>query len=120
MDKKRQHMIPGITAGILIFLVIHANGFGYIMGNRGGSAYAGDNGPVIETHITRAAGHYLDSQSHWLRFLTGIELSELQGVDYNELGKQLTSAITGMEQAAAEYNALILINEKLLLPGGSN
>ena len=54
-----------------------------------------------------AAGNFLQSHSAFLLFLTRIELSELNGLDYSELRQIIGNTIGYMENARANYTDLV-------------
>jgi hypothetical protein len=61
---------------------------------------------TIAQHVVEGGGYFLKSHSDILRFLGKIEISELHGVDFNQLQELINSAVTNMENAKYAYIAL--------------
>ncbi|MCU0289773.1 MAG: hypothetical protein MUF15_25690 [Acidobacteria bacterium] len=61
----------------------------------------------IESYIIEGAGYFLNSNTDFLLFLTKIERSELNGIDYNELRATLNRVIENMEKAKSLYTSLV-------------
>jgi hypothetical protein len=59
-------------------------------------------------YIVEGAGYFLDSHSSMQAFLNRVEMSDVKGVDYNELREILYNAIENMEKAREAYYNLKL------------
>ncbi len=60
----------------------------------------------IGVYVVNGAGYFLKSQSAALLFLNKIEMSDLEGVDFNDLRAALYEAIAAMELSKNSYNDL--------------
>lgn len=56
--------------------------------------------------VVMGAGYFLESNSNFQSFLNKVELSELYGLDFNELNSLLEAAILSMENARYIYYVL--------------
>ncbi|MCU0286718.1 MAG: hypothetical protein MUF15_09990 [Acidobacteria bacterium] len=63
--------------------------------------------PNIGRSISEGAVYFLSSYTDMQKFLTRVELSELNGPNYPELQVIIDSAISNMENAAAVYKNLV-------------
>ncbi|MCP5046063.1 MAG: hypothetical protein GY940_02755 [bacterium] len=68
------------------------------------------NGNSIETYIIRGAGYFMRSYSDTLLVLNRIEMSDLEGVDFEQLRLMVDQAIEGMEITRDTY---IQLNNKV-------
>ncbi|MCP5108930.1 MAG: hypothetical protein GY950_36440, partial [bacterium] len=64
-------------------------------------------GPGMNQLIIEGAGFFLKSQSKMLAFLQKVEMSEINGADYDAFRQTLDITIEQMESAAATYDELI-------------
>ncbi|HLP45970.1 MAG TPA: hypothetical protein VK469_08490 [Candidatus Kapabacteria bacterium] len=112
MNQIKIQSIFKVLLGIFIItLFFNIQTFGLILGNRGGAPYDEAVGKKqnIESYIIEGAGYFLISNTDFLLFLNKIEMSELNGVDYNQIRTILDRAIENMEKANLIYTSLVLI-----------
>jgi hypothetical protein len=57
----------------------------------------------MHTYIVEGAGYFLESYSGMQAFLNRVEVSELKGINYNEIREILYKVIINMERARVEY-----------------
>ncbi len=69
--------------------------------------------PTLKIYIVESAGYFLASHSDYQALLNRVELSEANGVDYNDLREILYSTIENMEKARASYVNLKTTSEKI-------
>ncbi len=88
--------------------------YGIFYGNDSDDAYDTNSpegarlmGPGMNQLIIEGAGFFLKSQANLLAFLQKVEMSELNGVDYDAFRQTLDITIDRMESAAATYDELI-------------
>jgi hypothetical protein len=82
----------------------------YICGNGAGEGYgegSDEKGSIIETYIIEGAAFFLKANSDIQLYLNRIELSVLNGTDYNEMMSILNSAYDNMAKAKESYDNLI-------------
>jgi hypothetical protein len=101
---------------IVVFLFSGGVLYGTICANYSPCAYEGvctnNSGQAsvksggLNTLVVIGAGYFLESHSSFQSFLNKVELSELYGVDFNELNSTLEAAILSMENARYIYYAL--------------
>lgn len=105
----KQTTLKVVLGVFLITLFLDIQSFGLIMGNRGGAPYDEPIGKNqnIESYIIDGAGYFLGSNADFFLFLNKIEMSDLNGVDYNELRTILNRAIENMEKAKSIYTSLV-------------
>jgi len=73
----------------------------------GGSSFVGiKSGGYMSTLVTIGAGNFLSSYSDFQAFLKRYELSELQGICFEEMDSILSSCITSMENTNVMYYEL--------------
>lgn len=99
----------------IIFFLFSGAVFGTISANYSPCAYQGgcpeainktsihDSVSQINTLVILGAGHFLKSHSDLQLFLNKYELSQLSGINYNELQSILNDAVIGMENARDTY-----------------
>ena len=115
----KKTLILTVLVGAMILFVTPANVFSRWMQNGAGGGYAeGDGtsgvqsgylgiGDTIESYVIKGAGYYLDAYSDILSFLNRMELSDMQGIDYNESRQLLDRALNNMINALKTYERLI-------------
>lgn len=95
-------LVPGV-----IFGTIYANwlecAYGECTENSNSSTGSIQSGGQISTLVILGAGHFLKSHSDFQLFLNKYELSELQGVNYEELQGILNNCISSIENAIDTY-----------------
>jgi hypothetical protein len=69
--------------------------------------------PILKTYVIESAGYFLNSHSDYQAFLNRVEMSEINGIDYNTLREILYSAIENIEKAKAAYSNLKTASEKI-------
>jgi hypothetical protein len=85
----------------------------YILQNGSGKGYeppktlGAEVGNSIETYIEIGGGYFLKSHSDLLLFLNKVEMSGINGSDYNEWQGILKSALGNMRNAKETYDLLI-------------
>lgn len=89
-------------AAAMMILSLHS--YSLIISNRGGEAFEhpGEQDPV-EMLIIEGAAYFLQSQADFLAFLNRVEMSELKGMNYDEVEELLGRAMTNMEAARDAY-----------------
>jgi len=105
MIKQSIQIVLKVFIGIIILLALNHNSFAYIIANRGDSIFDNDweRKFSMKSYIIEGAGYFLKSYSDYLLFLNRIEMSELNGIDYNELRIILKKAIENMQNAKNAY-----------------
>jgi hypothetical protein len=119
MTKQHKQFIVRVLIVTIALSLVYTNLYSRILGNKGGCPYesetcvapvdgdiAGTGATVstaINTLIINGAGYFLNSQSNALLFLNKIEMSELNGLNYNDLRESLYPAIEKMEMARDTY-----------------
>jgi len=105
MNKQNKKSILKVIICICVLVCINIMSFALIMGNRGECAFGegGEKGISIKSYIIEGAGYFLSSYSDMLLFLNRVEMSELNGIDYNEMRDLLNKAIEKMEKTKDTY-----------------
>ncbi|MDQ1349941.1 MAG: hypothetical protein QG657_242, partial [Acidobacteriota bacterium] len=120
MTKQHKQFIVRVLIVTIALSLVYTNLYSRILGNKGGCPYesetceivpvggdfAGAAGTVtssINTLIIEGAGSFLNSQAAALLFLNKIEMSEVTGLNYNDLRESLYRAIENMEMARNSY-----------------
>lgn len=126
MNKQHKQLFLTVLVVVIIVSMMNINLYPRVLLNKGGCAYdeetceedsggttgsnmagiASATSSTISTYIVLGAGYFLNSQSSALLFLNKIEMSDLVGLDYNDLRAVLYSAITNMELAVGAYTDL--------------
>jgi len=116
MNRSKRRLKFKLAALIIFSAMISVNLFSLIAANWGNMAYNTDTTSDTTTTTPRlapmsaiiieGAGYMLKGHSDYLLFLNRIELSELQGTDYNELRIILEKTIANLEQASGTYREL--------------
>lgn len=126
MNKQHKQLFLTVLVVVIIVSMMNTNLYPRVLLNKGGYAYEGESGDdgsggttgssmagiasasssTISTYIVLGAGYFLNSQSSALLFLNKIEMSDLEGLDYNDLRAALYSAIANMELAVGAYTGL--------------
>lgn len=103
---------------VLIIFTFTSSVFAWIYANDSEGAYGGtsagrtkvgnlDAVTTMRQLIIEAAGHFLKSHSAMLQFLERIELTPLEGADYETLPDIINTAVRHMERANTLYSELI-------------
>ncbi len=113
MKKLNKNLFLRVVLGVFICLAFNYSVFPYVLLNGAGSGY-GNGGAnnaggedTLSSYIIEGAGYFLDGNSDILQFLKKIELAGLQGLDYNELQRILSSGSAKMQAAVDTYEKLI-------------
>jgi hypothetical protein len=113
MRRSNQFIAIKFLLVCFIIFVFSFNAFSYFFGNGAGGGYGdGVEGTIgkcstIETYIIEGAGYFLKANSDILSYLNRVELSDSEGIDYNERLAVLNSAYYNMLQAKNRYDTLI-------------
>jgi hypothetical protein len=114
MVKKIKKFIMKVFLGVLMLILINTFVYSYIVGNWADCGFGGGGGESkslesfnIRIYIIEGAGYFLNSHSGIQTFLNRVELSELNGIDFNEMREILYKAIEDMEKAKDSYYSLI-------------
>ncbi|MDQ1351393.1 MAG: hypothetical protein QG657_1695, partial [Acidobacteriota bacterium] len=98
---------------LITFILFTGNIYGLIACNGSGDGYQPPKtgiavgGNSIETYIEMGGGYFLKSHSDILIFLNKVEMSGINGCDYNEWQGILKSALDNMRNAKKIYELLI-------------
>jgi len=68
---------------------------------------------TLKTYIVESAGYFLKSHATYQDFLSLVEMTDLNGVDYKEMRAILYSTVDNMEKAKASYANLKAAAEKI-------
>ena len=119
-----------IVAVPSILLVINVSLMSHIVANYSPNAYcvpgvdcstdsSQNNGESMSTgaseltnYVVRGGGYLLNAHSNMMGFLNKIEMSELQGTDYNALSKSLGQTISELEKSRDTYMVLVEISKE--------
>jgi len=93
-------IIFSFTCGLLNSRIIANRGENTIDHGDERSIYTGNN-------IVEGAANYLNSYSTYLTLLNRIELSDVKGIDYDELTQIIDKIIATMERAESAYMSLV-------------
>ncbi len=115
MDIKKCFCLK-ISVLLVAVLLLHVNGLASLKANWSPMAFQGgiqaDNtGSSINLYVVEGAGHFLKSHSVIIDFLNRIEISDLNGTDFNELQNLIDTAIVHMENARLAYIDLTQLAE---------
>jgi hypothetical protein len=119
MIKKIKKLISKFFLGVLILILFNSITYSRIVGNWAECGF-GECGAesksltsfTIRIYIIEGAGYFLNSHSGIQAFLNRVELSELNGIDFNEMREILYKAIEDMEKAKASYYNLKQVADK--------
>jgi hypothetical protein len=97
-----------------MFLLVSMTLLGTIVGNDGERAYNnddGDKGAVksLETLIITGAGSFIQANATFQQLLNRVEMSGLNGVDYNELRRLINNTHDAIISARTAYDQLIAV-----------
>jgi hypothetical protein len=114
MNRYRKQTITMIFLGIVILTITTAVSYAYVMGNFGEIAYVPPVDPEepelkskpLSDFIINGAGSFLKSYANVLVFLNRVEIADIDGVDYKEMGTILNNAVGNMEMAKEAYTGL--------------
>jgi hypothetical protein len=103
-----------ILLGIVILTITTALSYARIMANYGENAYVDPVDPLnpetkskpLNTYIVNGAGSYLKAYANLMLFLNRVEMSDIDGIDYKEMGNILGNAVADMEKAKEAYTVL--------------
>ena len=110
MIKKLKRFISNFFLGVLILILFNTITYSRIVGNWADSGFEGDGGKSealtsfnIRIYVIEGAGYFLNSHSNFQEFLNRVELSDLNGIDFNDMREILYKAIEDMEKAKNVY-----------------
>lgn len=120
MTKQHKQFILRVFLATIALSLVYTNLYPRVFLNKGGCPYESETcetAPIdgdiagitstapssINTLIINGAGYFLNSQSNALLFLNKIEMSEVNGLNYNDLRESLYRAIENMEMARDTY-----------------
>jgi hypothetical protein len=122
MIKTNKQIILTVTLGILVLLILTGNLLSLIVANESPRGFVNPPGAPtalvgskvggvktissIENYVVRGAGYFLNGYANSLLFLNTVELSELDGLQFNQLTKMIGDAAADMENAYVTYAAL--------------
>lgn len=124
MIKRNKQIVLRMTAIVLALMVIPTYSHGYSIANYGEENYTSETGTSqgqhsgtmsvtaqlnkesIGVYIVEGAGAFLRSQSAMLQLLNKVEMSDLEGLDYDNLRADLLCAVENMETANYFYALL--------------
>jgi hypothetical protein len=112
MKKLKNCLILNVLMVAVMLTCFGVNAFPYTIYNGSGIVFPGlGNGTsspssFIENDIVNGAGYFLESYANTLSFMKKIELSEIYGVNNNELNFALDKAIYNMKLAKETYAKL--------------
>ena len=101
---------------VCVFVLFNIKSFAAVWGNWSDCSYRGecDGGEAtslimvpmntsMHMYIVEGAGYFLNSHSNFQAFLSRVEMSEINGADFNELREILYKTIEDMEKAREAY-----------------
>jgi hypothetical protein len=126
MIKQHKQFILRVLLAAFALSLVYTDLYPRVLLNKGGCPYesescgaapvegdfagiAGAPSSSINTTLVDGAGYFLISQSAALLFLNKIEMSEVAGLNYNDLRESLYRAIENMELAKGSYTDLTAI-----------
>ncbi len=124
MNKFKALPLFKIVTIISFMMILSLNAFPIIFGNGSGGGYC-DNDPLpgcpgtfslapgfsIETYVEEGAGYFLQANASFLALLNRVEMSNQQGVDYDELKKLAEETRQNLENAVSTYALLVELAE---------
>lgn len=124
MIKRNKQMVLQLTVLVLALLIIPTYSHGYSVANYGEETYTSNSGTThgegssniqvtaqlskesIGAYIAEGAGAFLRSKAAMLQLLNKVEMSDLEGLDYDSFRTDLLCAIENMEAASYFYTLL--------------
>jgi hypothetical protein len=124
MIKRNKQMVLRLTVLVLALMIIPTYSHGYTVANYGEENYTSNSGTTrsaggsniqvtaqlnkesIGAYIVEGAGAFLRSKVAMLQLLNKVEMSDLEGLDYDSLRADLRCAIENMEAANYFYTLL--------------
>jgi hypothetical protein len=106
---------------IFIVLFLSLNSFSRIYHNHGDESYVADSGGSVESYIAgnpisnyiiEGAGYFLAGYADVLLLLNRFEMSDLKGIDYNEVKQISDKALNNLKNTGAIYDNLIAVAER--------
>ena len=110
---------PFVFIIVLLFLSLHS--FSWIYHNHGEEGYADDgggsadsyiSGSPISNYIMEGAGYFLEGYADVLLLLNRFEMSDLKGIDYNEVKQISDRALYNIKNTCVIYDSLIAMAER--------
>ncbi|HLP46318.1 MAG TPA: hypothetical protein VK469_10240 [Candidatus Kapabacteria bacterium] len=127
MNKYHLNLHQKMIIGIIFLLVLNLQVFPVIFGNGSGNGYCDwtlnpdcplppgfystdtRTGYGIEALVKEGGGYFLNAHSSTLALLIQIEMSDLQGIDYDRMKKNAADALQNIRAAVSIYNDLVEI-----------
>ncbi len=82
---------------------------------QGASGTATMKTTALKNYIVESAGYFLTSHSDYLAFLNRVEMSDINGIDVNELRDIIYSAVANMKKAKTSYAKVKKASKKIPL-----
>lgn len=110
MNKQHQTLCSKVLLGILLIALAVLPSEARWLSNDGEKVYGGGGGRVaagtsLRDRIIQGAADFLESKAQFMLFLKKIELSDLNGVEFDDLRNTLYEAVENMRGAAYSYTA---------------
>jgi hypothetical protein len=109
MKGKSQCVVSTVLMGVAMLVLLHMNVSGIIWYNDSDIGFGGQAGVAalqekpMRAYVIEGAGYFLGSYSDFLLLLNKVEMSELQGCNFNELLVLVNRAIEKMQYANESY-----------------
>jgi hypothetical protein len=109
MKEKPKCFVSMVLMGVAMFVLLHTNLSGIIWYNDTDNGFRNQAGVAtlqekpLRAYVIEGAGYFLGSYSDFLLLLNKVEMTELQGCDFNELLFLLNNAIEKMLYANEVY-----------------
>ena len=102
-------ILSATPAAVSARILQNGSGTGYQEGDGTSGLQSGylGTGNAIEKYVIKGAGYYLDAYSDILVFLNRVEMSDIQGMNYNASRQILDRALGKMMNALKTYEYLI-------------
>lgn len=125
MDKNNFKACLKVFFCIVLILIFKLNVFGYLFGNGSGKGYSDGTlkpgSPLppglvyttpgtsfnIEAYVQDGGGYFLNAYSFTLSLLNQVEMSDLQGIDYEKMKVNAFSALQNIRSAVSIYTTLV-------------
>ncbi|MCX6580614.1 MAG: hypothetical protein NT166_10575 [Candidatus Aminicenantes bacterium] len=132
MGKINVNMHLKMLLGVIFLMALNLQVFPVIFGNGSGNGYCDGipkpgclpppglaaitpgNGPGIEALVREGGGYFLNAHSLTMALLNQVEMSDLNGLDYDILNKTANDALLNIRCARSIYIALVDMAENTL------
>jgi len=113
--KQEKGLLSSIILGFFVCVVFSLHANAYIMANYSESIFTTFGNreavPEIKTDIIESADYFLKSYSDFLNFLSRIERTEMDGIDYSELTALFHSCVSNLRNSKEVYRDLLVKTE---------